>query len=267
MRMLFLIGIVALHNFALANIETLHKARKAYAANKIEKSIELYKKVSKNSPYWGFSLEEKAWGHLRLNQTPLVLAATKTLHSFPLNRLGFYESYVVQGLAELRTCRYEDVFKTIQNFKNHKMDRIQKLQDLASGVTHLEVSSQITNLDSLKKLQAVTPELTYLDKVIQSALKSKKNRGSIIANRLSVLARQELLMVERVVTQLKLIEVEAEQRVVRDAETGFKTEQAGNFKKTNFNELIFPADDNPWIDELGQFEVAMQSCQKQRRKL
>jgi hypothetical protein len=54
---------------------------------------------------------------------------------------------------------------------------------------------------------------------------------------------------------------------VRDAQSGFKTEQAGQFKKTNYNELIFPADDEPWIDELGQFEVAMQTCQKQRRKL
>jgi hypothetical protein len=266
MRKLYIILLgLTFSNLLFANNRTLEAARKAYANHQIEKAIGLYSQVSKESPYWGTALEEKAWAHLKLNQTSQVLALTKTLHSFPLNQLGYYESYVIQGLAELRTCRYSDVFKTIENFKTHKSERIKKLENLADDQTASTLAKTIVDSQNLKDFQADTPELAYLDKKLISAMKSKNTEQ--VQKRLQILAQDELKEIEKVVTQLKLIEVEAEQRVVRDAQNGFQTKSQGTFKKTNYNELIFPADDDPWIDELGQFEIAMQACLKQRRKL
>lgn len=265
---LITLTLICVTTAAQARNISLEKARKAFEDSDLEKSISLYQEVSKKSPYWGTALEEMAWAHLRLNQTSEALAATKTLHSFPLNQLAFYESYVIQGLTELRTCRYQDVFKTIENFKIHKIERIRKLEDFADKKSSTQsLIHQIAQLRSLSSFKSQLPDLSELDLTLLNLLKSKKPDLNALASRLQLLAKQELSEIEMVVTQLKLIEVEAEQRVIRDAQNGFKTEQSGSFKKTNYNQLIFPADDNPWIDELGQFEVAMQACQKQRRKL
>jgi len=261
----FVLLILIFSSPVFSSIQTLEAARKAYANQQIEKAIALYNKVPKDSPYWGTTLEEKAWAHLRLNQTSEVLALTKTLHSFPFSHLGYYESYVVQGLAELRTCRYADVFKTIEKFKAHKSERIKKLENLAEGQMAPILAKAIVESHDIKSFQVDTPELSYLDKKLITAINAKDIKR--VQKRLQILAQNELKEIEKVVTQLKLIEVEAEQRVVRDAKTGFLTESKGAFKKTTHNQLIFPADENPWIDELGQFEVAMQSCLKQRRKL
>jgi hypothetical protein len=274
---------IALHKPALGSgsdqdYKHLTLAREAFAEKDFKKALSLYDKVSKKSEYWALSREEKAWAHLRLNETAEVLASTRTLLSPPLNQLGLYEAYIIQSLTELRTCRYEDAFKTLSSFKKHKLHRIKKLEDLAEGKTSQEVAETLMKSEKIGFLRIELPDLVHLDHTVFSLIQKNSSSApqssipslekiTILAKRLQVLAQTELEEIKKVVTKLKLIEVEAEQRVVRDAQDGFKTEKSGAFKKTDYNKMIFPADDNPWIDELDQFEVAMQVCKKHRRKL
>lgn len=252
----------------------LSQARKAFKNGKNNKALDLYSSISKSSDLWATSLEETAWVHMKLNDYPKVLANTKTLLSHPLNQLGFYESYVLQSLAELRSCRYDSVFKTIESFKQNQRPRIISLesivetkgQDMAKEFIHIRPKVTSSKMQ-LGPLLAKAPEFAHLDKKIQIELNRKTPRQNQVAKRLVQLANQELKEIREVVTKLRLIEVEAEQRVIRDYQSGFETKQNAEFKKTNYNQLIFTADERPWIDELGQFEVAMQSCVQQRRRL
>lgn len=261
---------------SFASQKLMHQARNAFENKKFEKAISIYNKVSKDSDLWGVAIEEKAWAHLHLNQTAEVLAQTKTLTHFPLNQLGHYEAYLIQALTELKTCRYEDSFKTLEKFKKDKMPRIQALENLTQSSVAIEVtqklienhrSQKIKSQAQLGSLVTQLPQFVHLDKRVQAELSKKSPNLTKLSNRLQTLANQELEDIKKVVTKLKLIEVESEQRVVRDAVNGFNTAKNGEFKKTDYNQLIFPADDQPWIDELGQFEVAMNTCLKQRRKL
>lgn len=248
----------------------LESARASFKKQQYSKAIDTYRKIPRDSLLWPVSLEESAWTYLANQQEDLALATTKTLIAFPLNQMGFYESYLIQGIAELKSCRYDGVFKTIDQFKKNQLTRIQNLEQIAEGkhkLTYPLIKAIRMNDRSLNSLLPKLPELSHLDLIIYQQAISKNANKNLVNNRLKELAKQELAEIKTIMVKLQILKVEAEQRVIRDAKLGLSQQNKSKFKETDYNQMIFPVDDEPWIDELGQFEVAMKACQQQRRKL
>lgn len=248
----------------------LESARTSFKKQHYSKAISTYQKIPRDSLLWPISLEEIAWSYLANQQEDLVLATTKTLMAFPLNEMGFYESYLIQGIAELKSCRYDGVFKTIDLFKKNQLIRIKNLEVIAEGkhqLTYPLIKSIRKNDRSINSLLPKLPELSHLDQIIYNQAMEKNANKTIVLNRLKELAKQELDEIKTIMVKLQVLKVEAEQRVIRDAKLGLNQQSQSKFKETDFNQMIFPVDEEPWVDELGQFEVAMKACQQQRRKL
>ena len=88
-----------------------------YQAGKFAESVEQFDKVTKDSPYWLKSLEEKAWAQYKLKNTGKSLAVLKTLTNPVFGDEVSPEVYFLQSLNQLKTCDYPGVFKTIEQFK------------------------------------------------------------------------------------------------------------------------------------------------------
>jgi tetratricopeptide (TPR) repeat protein len=79
----------------------------------------------------------------------------------------------------------------------------------------------------------------------------------------------ELQMATDVVKKLKLVKIDTEQRLLRDHRDGLLVRSATAFEKKDYNHLVFPDEweEDPWLDELGHFEVKSSKCEDRRRKL
>lgn len=79
----------------------------------------------------------------------------------------------------------------------------------------------------------------------------------------------ELQIATDVVKKLKLVKIDTEQRLLRDHRDGLSIQSAKAFEKKDYNHLVFPDewDEDPWLDELGHFEVKSSQCENRRRKL
>lgn len=68
--------------------------------------------------------------------------------------------------------------------------------------------------------------------------------------------------------KLGLIEVETIQRMQADKNVDPDTYRSGKFAKVTADDLVFPDDNMPWVDELDKFEVMANTCPRNvRRKM
>lgn len=87
-------------------------------------------------------------------------------------------------------------------------------------------------------------------------------------DRLKELAQTETDDNFKMLQKLNLVEVETIQRLHADKNLDKKTYTKGEFAATNSDQLIFPDDGHPWIDELDKYQVKVNSCpQNIRRKM
>jgi|GEM_PF-3308055 len=248
----------------------LDKARKKFEQKKYTEAINLYNLIPKNSSLWPLSIEEKGWAYYHLKDYSKVLEQTQTLIAYPINQLGLYESYLLKLLSEVKTCQYESAFKTIELFKTHTKNRIYNIESINQVSAKTLVTQLINNPFDMSHNNKL-PQLFMSSKQVNLTLFSKslseKEKINWLSKYLLQSKTQELESLKLVIQKIKILEVETEQRVVRDYNNHTQNGEISSFKKTTYDELTFRADDLPWVDELGQFEVAMNACKQKRRML
>ncbi|HRO68060.1 MAG TPA: hypothetical protein PL182_10885 [Pseudobdellovibrionaceae bacterium] len=86
--------------------------------------------------------------------------------------------------------------------------------------------------------------------------------------RMKNLAQAEVNDSFRVIQKLNLIEVETIQRVHTDQQLDQDSYSKGKFAVAGADQLVFPDDGHPWIDELDKYQVQVNACPSNvRRKM
>jgi hypothetical protein len=266
---------------------TMQKARELFAAGKMNESLALYNQIEKGSDYWLEAVEEKAWIFHREKEFDKALAQSKTLLSQAFVPVVGPEPFFLQSLTNLKICDYKAILETHQLFKNSQRQRIQDLKDLAQSGNNSALLSVITKADafplsftSVGEESKSLPRQFYRDREFQKALlnyklaeaaKNSSAQGLAMTrmqNRLKALAQAENEEIYKIVQKLNLIEVETIQRLHADRDLDQKSYQKGHFADTNSDQMIFPDDGHPWLDELDKYQVRVNSCpQNIRRKM
>lgn len=84
--------------------------------------------------------------------------------------------------------------------------------------------------------------------------------------RLKELALRENDQNFKMLQKLNLIEVETIQRIHADREMDRESFRKGQFAKAGDDQLVFPDDGRPWIDELDKYQVKVNSCPQNIRR-
>lgn len=252
----------------------LTRARWYYQNNKFKEAVDDYSKVTKGTDYWIQALEERAWAHLRLNDTNQALAQLKTLLNDLLAPQVGPEAYLLSSLIKLKICDYPGVLKEIKYFKERYKDRSTEIQSLARGQATKHANKVMEMIEQgsldwtqLKRDVQYLPLLFHRDKELTQLANVAKSKGAIskqnikskVQSRLKTLAERDLKEINRVLNKLHLVEVEAIQRifVAEDAPEG----NAQFSKKPDGETLNFPYNGEVWLDELDNYQVATKSCQ------
>lgn len=111
-------------------------------------------------------------------------------------------------------------------------------------------------------------EKARLSKVVELLKKSNAQATAAYKARMQTLAKTEDKQNRMMLQKLGLIEVETIERMHADKEMNHKDYSKGNFSKVTTDQLVFPDDGNPWMDELDKYEVSANACPKNvRRKM
>jgi|GEM_PF-1180006 len=107
-----------------------------------------------------------------------------------------------------------------------------------------------------------------LAKTVELLKKSNASGVTGLKNRLQALAKIEDQKNRLMLQKLGLIEVETIQRMHADKDMNRKDFSEGKFSKVDANQLVFPDDGRPWMDELDKYEVSTNACPRNvRRKM
>lgn len=158
-------AIKTLKDVSSKNISKMDQSRVAatlgriyYQAGKYTEAAEQYDQVSKDSPLWLQSLEEKAWAHYQLKNTGKSLAVLKTLLNPVFAEDISSEDYFLQSLNQLKTCDYLGVFNTIEKFKKVSKSPLASLESKANQGDR-EASAKVNEYSTtISKLQLVEVE-------------------------------------------------------------------------------------------------------------
>lgn len=256
----------------------LNLARTYYQMGYLTKAIAEYTKISADSPFWFTAMEEKAWAYLRKSKEEDTLSVLKTLHNDIFYKQSSSESFYLSALANYRVCDYKSVFATTKKFQEIFIPKVQSLELISNLKVNSYVNKYLKVFEELnlqrKNLStdlAFLPSMLLADRSLEreykhwSAIKSKniklpnsmKNR---ILKRLSLLAKQELKLIERDLNLLQLVEAEVIQRIhfVDKSSDKLKNEFAKVDGKEN---LAFPVDENEiWLDELDNYKFSLKTC-------
>lgn len=281
-----------------ADRDALEKARKQFAQGRLEEALANYDKVDKDSDYWLEAVEEKGWTYHRQNQPEKALAQTKTLLSPAFLPIVGSEAFFLRALTELKICDYKEVLQTNRLFKDSQKARVMALQDLASTGTNKALESLMRKTEtfplSLKDVgeeSKTLPRLFFRDRVVQESLLAIKlgeaaaelkglgagkklagfeRRGekarAILKARMKTLAAAETEENFAMIQKLNLIEVETIQRLHTDKDLDREAFSKGRFRTVSADELVFPDDGHPWMDELDKFEVRADVCPQNLRR-
>jgi hypothetical protein len=284
----------------------MEKARLAFGKEKFSQALNLYNLIGKDSPYWLEAVEEKAWTFHRQQDFERSLAQTRTLLSEPLIQVVGSEPFFLQALSQLKICDYAGVLGSNKLYKETQRERILALEDLAKSGQSVSLSKVIESADEfpLKFTDAgsqarLLPRLFFTDKTLQIAILKKKmaligaevlkshsasnpklaklsmtlSKGALGAEqairlRIKNLAKSEVEQNDKMIQKISLIEVETIQRMHSDKEMDPDNFNKGSFTKLSENELSFPDDGNPWLDELDKYQVKANACPRNiRRKM
>lgn len=98
--------------------------------------------------------------------------------------------------------------------------------------------------------------------------KLMKSSAKAIQSRMRQLAETEVQENFKMVQKLNLIEVETIQRIHADQKMAQDSFNKGEFAEVSTDQMVFPDDGHPWIDELDKYEVRVNRCPENiRRKM
>ena len=93
------------------------QARSLYQAERFEASIEAYRSIPRDTPYWHDSLMENSWNYLRSGKFRSALSNFHTLHSRFYQDRYQPESLILRGYVYLYVCRYQELEKVLDLFR------------------------------------------------------------------------------------------------------------------------------------------------------
>lgn len=290
----------ALSRKTSADRKLMLEARKLFAADKFDAAIAKYNQIDKGSDYWLEAVEEKGWAYHRKGDFEKALAQTKTLLAEPLVQVSGSEGFFLQSLSQLKICDYPGIFKTHQAFKDTQKARVAAIEALAQTGTSPALMKAVEKaenfpltFDQVGNEAKELPFLFYRDLEVQKqmlkmkltargiALLQGKDSASIallqkanavaegkLKARVKTLAQAEDKKNQLMLQKLGLIEVETIQRMHADKNVDQETYASGKFAKVSADDLVFPDDGMPWVDELDKYEVMANTCPRNvRRKM
>jgi tetratricopeptide (TPR) repeat protein len=284
--------------------KALSEGRKFYAAGNMEKAIAAYEQVPRGSDAWLQSLDEKGWAYFRQGKMDKALGETRTLLGDTFVSIVGSDAFFLQSLSNLKICDYKSIFETGKLFKTTQKDRLLEIQNLSergqsSAFTNVIVKANTFPLQFKEMGQEAKylPSDFYRDVTLQKALfhlklaeaglpvlqqaqsssaaiisamnnLEKAKQGALLQaqNRIVILARAENEINFKNLQKLNLIEVEAIERMHADAHADKEKYAHGQFAETTSDDLIFPDEGDPWIDELGKYQVRVNLCPQNVRR-
>ncbi len=265
------------------------KARLLYQDGDVRGALKVYKQVPSDSDWWIESLEERAWGHLRIGEHGPALAQLNTLKAPMFKPLVGPEPYFLTGLIHLRVCDYPKVFDSIKTFKTEYRERLVAIQTLAkAGQTE-------SSLKALAKLQAgpltlhtiiseanLLPRFLLRDREFVQHLENLKkeqskkgqsesfaltNQSKALANqsltlasrRLKALAERDLKEMSEILKKMQLLEAEVIQRIHIAEKPKGRAHRAVDLPKGE-EVLVFNDTGEFWLDELDNYYVNTKGC-------
>ncbi len=140
--------------------------------------------------------------------------------------------------------------------------------ELQKQLFRLKLSTKALSLLSQKLNNSKSDAKTQLDLQLVKFKQINATADRQLYARMKVLAEIENQQNLKMLQKLGLIEVETIQRMHSDQKLDRKAFRKGEFKDVSDNDLVFPDDKHPWIDELDKYEVKTNSCpQNLRRKM
>lgn len=249
-------------SFAEANDKSqdliiMNKARKLYEKNELDKAIEEYNKVSKESDYWVESVEEKAWAYTRKNDYASAIGALKSIFNSVFAPYIGPETYVLSAFIDLKICDYKSAFDKIALFKAEMLPKVNALEEITENPNSQFVNSWVQKLSKgdIKTADQLGKDLIKLPRFIQ------RDTRKITNDRIKTLAQKDLEEISKNLKKMKIIEVEVAQRsFVYEKE---KPEKLKFDKRKSADILVFPDEQDSgeiWLDEIGKYEVKTNKC-------
>jgi hypothetical protein len=277
--------------------KALETARSEYAVGHFAVAREHYDRIPKGSDFWLEAVEEKGWSFHREKSFEKAIAQTKTLLSKPFLPIVGSEPFFLQSLSQLKICDYKGVLETHRLFKETQRERLILMQNLAKSGVSAALDLVISRADRFPLTLEVAgeetkllPRLFYRDLVVQKSilrlklgdavekisglpssmketlLNSRKEAKKQLSERMKELASQESEENFKIVQKLNLIEVETIQRIHTDLSLDPNSYSRGRFKEAGVDDMVFPDDGHPWMDELDKYQVQVNSCPQNLRR-
>lgn len=202
-----------------------------------------------------------------------ILKTNKTFKDTQKNRL-----IEVQNLADTGTSEaFNKVIAKVDQFPISFVDvgeeskllprlfyRDRDLQKNLLRVKMAEVGIPVLQ----KSLANGTKYRTIAQKAMARLEANARNAKAALPVRMKNLAQAEVNESFDIIQRLNLIEVETIQRVHTDQSLDPNRYSKQKFSKTSADQLVFPDDGHPWIDELDKYQLELNACPTHvRRKI
>jgi hypothetical protein len=284
----------------------LEQGRVHFAKNRFTEAIEAYSRVGRESEFWLEALEEKGWAYFRRGEFNQALAQIKTLHAPQLVQVTDPDSFYLSLLTRLRICDYLGIIQTIELLKNSQRERFQEIEKLAKGertegfeqflaqrknfpLKKAALGRSILSLPRLFHRDLKIQELSFRLELVRifeqgegsemarqssrfasfrdELIKSRAQIETRLIKRVQLLAQEAHEAHTKLLQRVALFEVELLQRLYTDREANLANYQTQGSIELTRNQISFPLEDRPWIDELGNIQTQVQACPRERRRL
>ena len=168
-------------NSPAVSLDKLYLAlgRNYYQLGLFQEAIENYSQVSKNSDSWLEAKEELAWSYLRQKNYGRAKAELKTVLSPLFKAKVNSEVYLLSGIASLKTCDYNSVFKVVELFKKRTRVELVLLESKKDYTSKARLKQFSKTLNSMQILEAEAIQRLH---GLKQAQKSKADFENIKSN-------------------------------------------------------------------------------------
>lgn len=279
---------------------SLTRGRILFGRGELEAALVEYQKIPRGDDYWFQAMEEIAWIHMRKAEYGKAIGQVKNIILPLWSPFISAEPYFVQALANLRICNYLEVFKSTQLMRQRLKDRSKNLEELMSNQWTNAAKKTLDKIDqtgnSTAEFQVHIQQLPPLfwrdkefnrwaevrfaavqetkavaklkkqtlgqsaqwDQVVSSANSRAELAKKKVFKRWQELAALELKDMKNIVQKMHI----AEAQVIQNMYMTDENQKARNTRKIqrSQDDLVFPVDDELWIDEVGHYKVEVKDC-------
>jgi len=245
----------------------IETARTHYNKAQYQKAVDVYSKIDVGSDAYVDAVEEKAQALGRIGRFADALAELKSVFAPPFAHSVSPEAFSTAAITHLKICDYAGVLETTKAFQKAFTPRLQNLKAIATSLANplidqvwSKVQGKTVSTETLGPLVTKLPRLSLRSQALRKTQKSR----TAFQQEIIALAKAEIKDVEKVAGLLNIAEVEVEQRLNVLEENG-KRQSQGQIQSSS-DVLVFPADSEVWIDEIGHFKAQINTCPNMTRR-